>query len=278
MRMNRGPVRAGHALALDNPRSVAIYDDYDDAARAVDYLADHGFPVQNLAIVGTDLKSIENVTGQLTWGKVLLSGFVQAVSWAAMFALVMYMVNPGSNFFAIFLVAMLGFGLVGMAMAAVQYRMRGSERYYTSTGGIIATHYEILAEGQYANQAREFLGGSRAATHSQQLVDLGALPPPYGQTPIGEEPSAEARADVAPADPVSAGGKADGGADLGPGPGDQPQPTAPPQQIASTPLPAEPQADEPRWGDRPYGSLGNGDSGIGDLPMGWEAPGPDQKD
>src|SRR2546423_12865590 len=50
-------------------RQVAVFDDYADAERAVDYLSDVGFPVQKVAIVGHDLKYVEQVTGRLTyWG------------------------------------------------------------------------------------------------------------------------------------------------------------------------------------------------------------------
>ena len=55
-------------------RSLGVYDTYPQAQHVVDYLADHDFPVQNVAIVGTELKSIERVTGRLTRGKVALAG------------------------------------------------------------------------------------------------------------------------------------------------------------------------------------------------------------
>ena len=56
---------------LEFPQSVGIYNSYADAQKAVDYLADEKFEVQNLAIVGTDLKSVERVLGRRSWGTVL---------------------------------------------------------------------------------------------------------------------------------------------------------------------------------------------------------------
>ena len=58
-------------LTLDYPMSLGVYDSYDDAQKAVDYLSDHEFPVQDLLIVGTDLKQLERVTGRLTRGRVI---------------------------------------------------------------------------------------------------------------------------------------------------------------------------------------------------------------
>ena len=41
---------------------VAEYPEYAGAQRAVDYLSDQNFPVQHTAIVGTDLRLVENVS------------------------------------------------------------------------------------------------------------------------------------------------------------------------------------------------------------------------
>ena len=40
-------------LALEFPQSLAVYDDYAAAQKAVDFLSDNHFPVQNCMIVGT---------------------------------------------------------------------------------------------------------------------------------------------------------------------------------------------------------------------------------
>ena len=53
MSMNRTPSTSPRGvLKLKRPMSVAIYDEYSDAAHAVDYLGDRQFPVENLAIFG----------------------------------------------------------------------------------------------------------------------------------------------------------------------------------------------------------------------------------
>ena len=73
----------GTGLDLDYPQSLAVYDTYEQAQRAVDHLSDEEFPVENLLIVGTDLKRIERVTGRLTWGRVALAGAVRACGSAS---------------------------------------------------------------------------------------------------------------------------------------------------------------------------------------------------
>lgn len=278
MSMNQFPsAQPRGVLKLKRPMSVAIYDEYSDAARAVDYLADRQFPVENLAIVGTDLKSVEKVTGNMTWGKVLFAGFMQGAMWAGMFAIFLWILQPGLSLFTVFMIAILGFGAVGMLMAALQYRMRGGERDYTSTTAIIATHYEVLAEAEVADRARHLLsGGEPHQTRQREVttsagrpsgqeqhghqVDLGSMPPPYGQQPSQ----------------AAASGQPDWG--------DHPQPQQPPDWSGFAP-PAEPlQPTTPTQPESasamPYGQYWDDDQapGIGDVPERFRprrADGPD---
>ena len=48
------PQQPSSLFELEFPQSVGIYNTYADAQKAVDYLSDEKFPVQNLAIVGTE--------------------------------------------------------------------------------------------------------------------------------------------------------------------------------------------------------------------------------
>ena len=54
--------------------TVATYRSYADAQRAIDYLPDQNFPVERTAIVGTDLRLVENVLGRLTTGWAAVAG------------------------------------------------------------------------------------------------------------------------------------------------------------------------------------------------------------
>jgi hypothetical protein len=77
----RGPVR------LPTPPKgwpVGSYPTYAEAQRAVDYLSDQQFPVQQVTIVGVDLMQVERVTGRLTWPKVL-GGGVATGAWLGLF-------------------------------------------------------------------------------------------------------------------------------------------------------------------------------------------------
>ena len=152
---------------LQFPQSVGLYNSYDDAQRAVDYLADEKFEVQNLAIVGTELKSVERVLGRRNWGTVIAQGVQSGLSTGLLVALVLLIFTPsGMNFLALFVVA-LGIGIVlGIGFAALGYALSRGRRDFTSISQTVATKYEVLCEHKVAAQAREMLQnlpGARAA-------------------------------------------------------------------------------------------------------------------
>jgi hypothetical protein len=141
---------------LPTGQVVATYDGYVEAQRAVDHLADQKFPVEQLAIVGTDLHQIERITGRLTWGKAALSG-VATGAWLGLFVGLLFglFTNEGWGRIIVFSVLwgaffMLIFGLVG-------YWLTGGRRDFTSQSVTIAGTYEIYCQHQYADQARDIL-------------------------------------------------------------------------------------------------------------------------
>jgi len=166
-------------FTLQRPVSIAVYNSYQDAQHAVDYLADQRFPVQNLSIVGTDLKSFERITGGLTWGKVLSSAAMTGVSWALMMSIFLWLFIPNVNLLALVLIALVGFVGMNMLVAAIGYRTTGGRRDFTSNIQIIATHYEVLGEAEVANQARTLLsGGVRPSAPAAPAAGQSSSPQP----------------------------------------------------------------------------------------------------
>ncbi len=151
---------------LQFPQSVGIYNTYADAQKAVDYLADEKFEVQNLAIVGTDLKSVERVLGRRNWGTVVTQGLQSGVSTGLLVGLVMFIFTKPSSVLALLLVSLaIGISL-GIGFAAAGYAMSRGRRDFTSVTQTVATKYEVLCEHKVAVQAREMLQqmpGARAS-------------------------------------------------------------------------------------------------------------------
>jgi hypothetical protein len=70
-------------LDLEFPASLGVYERYEQAQHVVDYLSDSKFEVQRVAIVGTELKSVERVTGRLTRGRVAVASAVSG-AWSGL--------------------------------------------------------------------------------------------------------------------------------------------------------------------------------------------------
>lgn len=158
--------QAGSMFELEFPQSVGIFNTYADAQKAVDYLADEKFAVQNLAIVGTELKSVERVLGRKSWSTVLSSGVSSGVSTGLIVGIIMLIfTRPASVLVLILSCLALGVA-IGLAFAAAGYAMTRGKRDFTSVTQTVATKYEVLCEHKVAAQAREMLQqlpGARAA-------------------------------------------------------------------------------------------------------------------
>lgn len=147
--------------------SLGVYDDYDRAQRAVDYLSDHEFPVQNCMIVGTELKQVERVTGRLTWRRVLAGGALTGLWLGAFVGLVFSLFGSSQDTFSTLVSTMLFGVLFGVGWAAAGYAVSRGQRDFTSVSTVVATKYEVLVEHKFAQQGRDLLaqmGGGPSLT------------------------------------------------------------------------------------------------------------------
>ncbi len=149
-------------LTLEFPMSLGVYDRYDDAQKAVDFLSDHEFPVENCMIVGTELKQVERVTGRLTTGRVAVGGLLSGV-WMGLFVgLIFSLFGTGSAVGVIASTAVFG-ALFGLIWALVGYAATRGRRDFTSVSQVVATRYEVLVEHKHAARGRELLGSMPGA-------------------------------------------------------------------------------------------------------------------
>jgi hypothetical protein len=126
------------------------------AQRAVDYLSDQEFPVQQVTIVGVDLMQVERVTGRLTWPRVLGGGALTG-AWLGVFIGLVLGLFSGSllgGALAAGLVAGVFFGLI---TSAVQYAMARGTRDFSSTLQLVAGRYDVLCDPKSAEQGRDLL-------------------------------------------------------------------------------------------------------------------------
>ncbi len=174
------------ALQSMDPRPsgwvIGTYDTYLEAQRAVDYLSDEKFPVENTTIVGNNLRQVEKITGRLTWGRALTAGLASG-AWFGLFVglLLGIFVPEGSSWIAAVLTGIILGALFGMAFGAIGYAQLRGRRDFTSRTAVVATTYDVLCDHKFAEEARNHL--ARLALRGDVNPRTPATPQPEAQQP-----------------------------------------------------------------------------------------------
>jgi hypothetical protein len=149
-----------HEQYSDIPRGqvIATYDTYVEAQRAVDFLADEQFAVENVSIVGSDLKMVERVTGRLTRGRAAAAGAASG-AWFGLFVgvLLSLFADSGTNGFALAVAALAYGAAFGAIFGFVSHALSGGKRDFTSRSKIVSSRYEIVVVWAQADKARDVL-------------------------------------------------------------------------------------------------------------------------
>lgn len=161
---------------------VASYETYPQAQQAVDVLARADFPVDKVSIVGSDLKTVERVTGKLTWGRVAIAGAASGAWLGVFFGLLLVIFSPATNLGFILAAVLIGAGF-GMLFGLVSYAITRSRRDYTSMTQVLATSYAVIVDPELVNRARNLIagGGQAASEPSEPPVQRHPSDPPQAQ-------------------------------------------------------------------------------------------------
>ena len=137
--------------------TVARFDDYETAQRAVDRLSDDGFPVENLDIVGSDLRLVERVTGRLTRGRAASVGALRGLWAGLLIGILLGLFTSGHSFLAVAATgAALGV-LWGAVLGYMAHAGTRGQRDFSSVRQLVATHYDLIARGGTVDRARTML-------------------------------------------------------------------------------------------------------------------------
>jgi hypothetical protein len=147
-------------------RTIAACDSYSEAERAVDYLSDNGFPVERVAIIGSDLKLVEQVTGRMNYGGAAWRGAVSGafagllIGW--LFALFNWF-QPVLATFALVLWALVFGAVIGAIFGLLVHALSGGRRDFASVRAMAPSRYEVVADEDVADQAKSALATMRRA-------------------------------------------------------------------------------------------------------------------
>jgi hypothetical protein len=144
-------------IAVSARKIVATYPTYADAQRAVDRLSDSGFPVEQTAIEGRDLRLVEQVTGRLTKTRAALMGGASG-AWFGLFVgtlLTLFETDP--QWVTVVAVAVLIGAIAGAIFGFIAHWATNGQRDFSSVGAVVADRYDITVTDSYADRATQLL-------------------------------------------------------------------------------------------------------------------------
>src|SRR5215208_1038600 len=112
-------MEASSPVAVAPKTTVATYDNYAEAERAVDFLSDRDFPVERVAIVGTGVSAVEQVAGRMTTGRAALQGAGQGAMLGLLFGLLFGLFFSGPAFFGVVLYGLVAGAVFGAILGAL---------------------------------------------------------------------------------------------------------------------------------------------------------------
>jgi hypothetical protein len=140
-------------------RTVRSVSTYEAAERAVDWLADQGFAVEHVSIVGTGLRYVEQIRERVTTRRAALTGAGQGallgLFWGLLFGL-FFTLDTGGFF------GLLGYSLLvgivfGALAGAIGHEATGGRRDFASTAETRAERYEVQVADGFADEAERLL-------------------------------------------------------------------------------------------------------------------------
>ena len=184
--------RTGSSPGVPIGDVLGEYASYLEAQKLVDRLAKANFTVKGLSIVGNDLKTVERITGRLTYARAALTGAASGAWLGLFFGLLLVLFSPEPDFAFLFAAGFIGAGF-GMIFGIVSYTISRRRRDFSSTNQVLAGSYQVIIDPSQTARARQALAG-------------GAVwPPPLD--PAAASPAAASPASANPAVAVSAAHK-----------------------------------------------------------------------
>jgi hypothetical protein len=161
---------------LPSGETIGRYTGYLDAQKAVDYLADNKFAVERVAIIGNDLKTVERVTGRLSYPRVALASAATG-AWFGLFVGLILSLFAGSEAGSTISSSIALGAIFWLLFGVITYAFQRGKRDFTSTSQVIATSYDVIVDPSLAADARRML---QQLPMNGQSQHPGASSQPWG--------------------------------------------------------------------------------------------------
>lgn len=172
----------------DVGQTVATFDQYEAAQKAVSKLIAEDIPAREITIVGQGLRSMERVTGRLGYATAARSGAINGLLLGMLFSAVFVIGSPNVPIQAFVGVLFVGIA-IGMLASLLTFAIVRRRRDFASVMQFVADHYDIAVAGSSAGKARQVLGPQATASAPRTQVVAPSPerpaapqePPRYGQ-------------------------------------------------------------------------------------------------
>ena len=143
------------------PEVIASVDRYAQAQQIVDTLSDEGFPVDRVAIVGRDLRLVEQVTGRRRYGRAALEGAGSGAVTGALigaFLALFSLWDPTVTWLGMVVAWTLLGAVAGAVLGLIGHALQRGRRDFSSVSSMQAGAFEVQAERDVADRARQTVG------------------------------------------------------------------------------------------------------------------------
>jgi hypothetical protein len=134
------------------------FDTYDEAQQLVDRLSDAGFPVEQVRIVGSGLRSVEQVTGRLTKGRSAAGGAFTGAWFGLLIGLLFAVFVVGPFGLGVMLSSVIFGALWGAVFGFVAHWATRGRRDFSSVRGLEAERYEVQVDAGHEEEAARVAG------------------------------------------------------------------------------------------------------------------------
>jgi hypothetical protein len=141
-------------------RTIASSADYAEAERVVDRLSDRDFPVERTAIVGHDLRTVEQVTGRLDYPLAAWRGLMSGAVPGALIGWLFGVFAWVAPLVAGLLLALYGLvigAVIGAAVGLLTHALQGGRRDFASVAVTRPGRYEVVVDDDVADEALRLL-------------------------------------------------------------------------------------------------------------------------
>jgi hypothetical protein len=141
-------------------RTIASYESYAEAERAVDFLSDRGFPVDRVDIIGQDLQLVEQVIGRMDYGRAALSGAASGALPGVLIGWIFGLLNwldPVVGGLVLALYGLIFGAVVGALLGMVFDAAQRGQRDFSSVRSAMPSRYEVVTDAEVADEAARLL-------------------------------------------------------------------------------------------------------------------------